>query len=140
MGLAFAYYLDFTTKRFIEQTVMAPLGAGCHLPPEVGADVTFANRAMSHRRRAVGRRVDRRHWDAENAFRVDGWLTKLSEDVLFGYDPSDSSRGRGPSGQPYRARSISCSGLSRAGRQVGLPRGPVRGAPAHRALRRPDYP
>lgn len=47
MGLAFAYYLDFTTKRFIEQTVMAPFGAGCHLPPEVGADVTFANRAMS---------------------------------------------------------------------------------------------
>lgn len=115
MGLAFAYYLDFTTKRFIEQTVMAPLGAGCHLPPEVGADVTFANRAMSHRRRAVGRRVDRRHVRPVRLF-ARPWTirTALSGQVDLVFRPF-------PSGSPSRTsswsgpRCTSSSGATKAG-------------------------
>lgn len=46
MGLAFAYFLDFETKRFIEQTVMLPFGQGCRLPETVEADVIFEHQAM----------------------------------------------------------------------------------------------
>ncbi len=47
MGLAFAYFLDFGSKRFVEKTVMAPFGAGCGLGVQVGEDVSFRSRAMT---------------------------------------------------------------------------------------------
>lgn len=47
LGLAFAYFLDCETKRFIEKTVPIPLGRGCVLPETVRADVAFESRAMS---------------------------------------------------------------------------------------------
>jgi hypothetical protein len=47
VGLAFAYFLEYETKRFIEQTVMVPLGRGCFLPDTVGGDVSFEHRAMN---------------------------------------------------------------------------------------------
>ncbi len=47
MGLAFVYFLDFHTKEFIEQTVMAPFGKGCDLPDLVNASVYFANNSLS---------------------------------------------------------------------------------------------
>jgi hypothetical protein len=47
MGLAFAYFLDFSSKRFIEQTVMAPFGSGFAMPETVNADVNFKNSQMA---------------------------------------------------------------------------------------------
>lgn len=47
LGLAFAYFLDFDTKEFIEQTVTVPLGRGCALPDTVDGDIAFENRRMS---------------------------------------------------------------------------------------------
>lgn len=47
MGLVFAYYLNFETKEFIEQTVMRPLGKGCYLPPTVDGDVRFDDAHLS---------------------------------------------------------------------------------------------
>jgi hypothetical protein len=46
MGLAFAYYLDFASKRFIEQTVMVPLGRGFDLPDTVTGDIRFDHPQM----------------------------------------------------------------------------------------------
>jgi hypothetical protein len=46
MGLAFAYYLDFESQRFIEQTVMVPLGKGFELPDTPAGDVRFEHRQM----------------------------------------------------------------------------------------------
>jgi hypothetical protein len=47
VGLAFAYFLEYETKRFIEQTVMVPLGRGCYLPDTVSGDISFENKAMN---------------------------------------------------------------------------------------------
>ena len=47
IGLAKAYFLEYETKRFIEQTVTLPLGRGCVLPDTVNRDVVFENKAMS---------------------------------------------------------------------------------------------
>jgi hypothetical protein len=46
IGVAFAYFLEYETKRFIEQTVTVPLGRGCLLPDTVSGDVFFENKAM----------------------------------------------------------------------------------------------
>jgi hypothetical protein len=46
-GLAKAYFLEYETKRFIEQTVTVPLGRGCDLPATADRDVVFENKAMS---------------------------------------------------------------------------------------------
>lgn len=46
MGLAFIYYLDFESKQFIEQTVMAPFGKGCDMPDIVNAGLSFENKAL----------------------------------------------------------------------------------------------
>jgi hypothetical protein len=47
IGIAFAYFLEYETKRFIEQTVTVPFGRGCVLPDTVSGDVFFENRAMN---------------------------------------------------------------------------------------------
>ena len=47
LGLAFAYFLEYETRRFIEQTVAVPLGKGCALPETVSGDITFKNKAMN---------------------------------------------------------------------------------------------
>ena len=47
MGLAFAYFLDFGSKRFIEQTVMAPFGSGFNMPETVGGDIHFKHSQMA---------------------------------------------------------------------------------------------
>ncbi len=47
MGLAFAYFLDFKSQRFIEQTVMTPFAGGFDMPETVGADVHFKHRQMA---------------------------------------------------------------------------------------------
>ena len=46
MGLPFIYILDFETKAFAEKTLLKPFGSGCHLPPEVAADVIYQDPAM----------------------------------------------------------------------------------------------
>ena len=47
IGLAKAYFLEFETKRFIEETVTLPLGRGCDLPDTPNRDVVFESKAMS---------------------------------------------------------------------------------------------
>jgi len=47
MGLAFAYYLDFETKSFIEQTVMTPFGQRFALPETVEGELRFQDPALS---------------------------------------------------------------------------------------------
>ncbi len=47
MGLAFAYYLDFNTRQFIEKTVMTPLGKGCRLPETVTGCIEFQHKDMT---------------------------------------------------------------------------------------------
>lgn len=46
LGLPFIYFLDFQSQAFAEKTLLKPFGAGCHLPPEVDADVTYDDPAM----------------------------------------------------------------------------------------------
>ena len=46
LGLPFIYLLDFKTKQFTEKTLLKPFGAGCHLPQEVDADITYQDPAM----------------------------------------------------------------------------------------------
>jgi hypothetical protein len=46
MGLAFVYFLDFESKQFIEQTVMAPFGKGCSLPDLVNSNLAFNHRLL----------------------------------------------------------------------------------------------
>jgi hypothetical protein len=46
MGLAFAYFLDFKTLEFIEQTVMSPFGKGCNLPDTVAGQISFDHPEM----------------------------------------------------------------------------------------------
>jgi hypothetical protein len=47
MGLAFAYFLEYETAKFIEQTVTVPFGKGCALAETVRGDVVFRNRKMN---------------------------------------------------------------------------------------------
>lgn len=47
IGLAFAYWLEFDSGRFIEKSAMVPLGKGCRLPEIVGGDVEFRHRDLS---------------------------------------------------------------------------------------------
>jgi hypothetical protein len=47
IGVASAYFLEYETKRFIEQAVQVPFGRGCVLPQTVNADVLFRNKAMT---------------------------------------------------------------------------------------------
>ena len=49
MGLAFAYFLERETGRFVEKTVTVPFGRGCDLPDTVRGDVVFSHRDMSLR-------------------------------------------------------------------------------------------
>jgi len=46
-GLAKAYFLEYETKRFIEQTVTLPLGRGCELPETANRDVVFKHKGIS---------------------------------------------------------------------------------------------
>lgn len=41
MGLAFAYFLDFGSRQFTEQTVMNPFGMGFEMPPGVNQSISF---------------------------------------------------------------------------------------------------
>jgi hypothetical protein len=47
IGLAKVYFLEYETKRFIEQTVTLPLGRGCDLPATADGDITFEHKAIS---------------------------------------------------------------------------------------------
>ena len=47
MGMAFAYFLDFSSKRFIEQTVITPFGRGFAMPETVTSDVHFKHGQMA---------------------------------------------------------------------------------------------
>lgn len=47
MGLAFAYFLEYETNRFIENAVTVPLARGCVLPDTVRTDVSYESKAMS---------------------------------------------------------------------------------------------
>jgi len=49
MGVAFAYFLEFDTGRFVEKTVTVPFGRGCVLPDTVRGDVRLGRRDMSLR-------------------------------------------------------------------------------------------
>lgn len=46
LGLASVYFLEYESKRLIEQTVTVPLGRGLDLPPTVNADVVFDHRKL----------------------------------------------------------------------------------------------
>ncbi len=46
-GLGFAYFLDFETREFTEQTVLHPLGRGLTLPEGVEGEVRFTDRRMN---------------------------------------------------------------------------------------------
>jgi hypothetical protein len=46
LGVAFAYFLDYESGRFIEKTVTVPLARGCRLPDTVRGDVSLPGSAM----------------------------------------------------------------------------------------------
>lgn len=46
LGLAFVYFLDFDTKRYLEQTVVTPFGRGVRLAVAPGGDAGFASRRL----------------------------------------------------------------------------------------------
>ncbi len=46
VGVAFAYFLEYATSRFIEQTVLVSLGRGCVLPETPDGDVAFRHKAL----------------------------------------------------------------------------------------------
>lgn len=46
LGMAFAYYLDFSSKRFIEQTVMVPLGRGFVMNETVQGELHYNHSQM----------------------------------------------------------------------------------------------
>jgi len=62
LGIVFAYFLDFETKRFIEKTAVTPLGLGCAMPETVEAPIAFRHMGMNvvldDRSSRVGIRVD----------------------------------------------------------------------------------
>ncbi len=47
LGMAFAYYLDFETGSFIEQTVSTPFGQGFFLPEAVEGELRFQGKDLS---------------------------------------------------------------------------------------------
>ncbi len=47
LGIATAYFLEYETKKFIEQSVLMPLGRGCNLSDEVSGDIILKNKAMN---------------------------------------------------------------------------------------------
>ena len=47
LGVAFVYFLDFETKRFIEETVLVPVPRGRRLPDSVRGDIMFHGRRLS---------------------------------------------------------------------------------------------
>lgn len=47
MGLAFAYFLDFKTLEFVEQTVMMPFGKDCNLPETVQGKISFQHKDLN---------------------------------------------------------------------------------------------
>src|SRR3990172_1165694 len=49
LGMAFAYFLEYDTGRFVEKTVTVPFGRGCVLPDTVRGDVFLSHRDMSLR-------------------------------------------------------------------------------------------
>ena len=49
MGMAFAYFLEYDSGRFVEKTITVPFGRGCDLPDTVRGDVVFSHRDMSLR-------------------------------------------------------------------------------------------
>jgi len=49
MGMAFAYFLEHETGRFVEKTVTVPFGRGCELLDTVRRGVSFSHRRMSLR-------------------------------------------------------------------------------------------
>lgn len=46
-GLAFAYFYNFTTKEFIEKTIMVPFGIGCYMPDNVRENIVFKNKNIN---------------------------------------------------------------------------------------------
>jgi hypothetical protein len=58
MGLAFAYFLDFESKEYIEQTVMTPFGRGLSMPTGVYQPVSFAHPQMKVDIQDTGTAVD----------------------------------------------------------------------------------
>lgn len=42
-GSVFVYFLDFATRKFTEQTVLAPLGRGCDLPEGLEGEIRFTH-------------------------------------------------------------------------------------------------
>jgi len=49
MGMAFAYFLEYDSGRFVEKTITVPFGRGCDLPDTVRGDVVFSHRDKSLR-------------------------------------------------------------------------------------------
>src|SRR3990172_901047 len=49
MGMAFAYFLEFDTGRFVEKTVTVPFGRGCVLPDTVRGNVFLSHPDISLR-------------------------------------------------------------------------------------------
>lgn len=47
IGIVFVYFLDFETKRFVEKTVVTPIGVGCRMPEAVEAPVHFRDQRMN---------------------------------------------------------------------------------------------
>jgi hypothetical protein len=47
LGMIFAYFLDFKTKRFIEKTLSPLLGKGCNMPEGVFDSVSYSDAAIS---------------------------------------------------------------------------------------------
>jgi hypothetical protein len=46
-AMAFAYFFDYTSKIFIEKTVINPFGMGCKMSDTVRGDVFFRNKSMN---------------------------------------------------------------------------------------------
>ena len=46
VGMAFVYFLDFKTQKFIEKTIITPFGRGYSMPKKVQETVTFKNSKM----------------------------------------------------------------------------------------------
>jgi hypothetical protein len=47
LGMVFAYFFDFKTKRFTEKTLSPLFGKGCNMPESVNESVSFMDPAMS---------------------------------------------------------------------------------------------
>jgi hypothetical protein len=46
VGMAFVYFLDFKTQKFIEKTIISPFGSGYSMPEKVQETVTFRHPKM----------------------------------------------------------------------------------------------